>query len=194
MEVRNIIESMKVHGMKTPTEKVLIRIPGADQILRNALKYFIGLENRNAEWLPEYKQIVEWLENNEGRGLFLYGNCGRGKTVLAQYVIPAILLKYSRKVVVSYDAQQMNLKLDEVLQKKIIGIDDVGTEDILNSFGNKRLAFLEVIDAAEKYGKLLIITSNLNQEQLIEKYGDRAMDRIISTTKRVLFSGKSLRK
>ena len=194
MEVRNIIESMKVHGMKTPTEKVLIRIPGAEQILRNALKYFIGLEKRNAQWLPEYKQIVEWLENNEGRGLFLYGNCGRGKTVIAQYVIPAILLKYSRKVVVSYDAQQMNLKLDEVLQKKIIGIDDVGTEDILNSFGNKRLAFLEVIDAAEKYGKLLIITSNLNQEQLIEKYGDRAMDRIISTTKRVLFSGKSLRK
>lgn len=194
MEVRNIIESMKVHGMKTPTEKVLIRIPGAEQILRNALKYFIGLENRKAEWLPEYKQIVEWLENNEGRGLFLYGNCGRGKTIIAQYVVPAILLKYCRKVVACYDAQEMNEKLNEVLQRKLLCIDDIGTEDVSVVYGNKRLAFLEVIDAAEKYGKLLIITSNLNKEQLIEKYGDRAMDRIISTTKRVLFTGKTLRK
>lgn len=194
MEIRNIIDSMRAHGMKTPSDRVFISVPDAENVTRNALKYFIGMEKRVAEWLPEYKQVAEWLENNEGRGLFMYGNCGRGKTVLAQYVIPAIILKYAGKVVSSYDAQEMNTKIDEVLQRKIVGIDDIGTEEVLVNFGNKRLAFLEVIDAAEKYGKLLIITSNLNQEQLIEKYGDRAMDRIISTTKRVLFTGKSLRK
>lgn len=192
-DLSTIISDMKLHGMRVPDEKISISIDNAKEILTNALKYFISLENRESVWLPEYEDVADWLNDNQGRGLFLYGNCGRGKTVLARYVIPAILLKYDRKVVNCFDAQEMNTNLDEVLKKKIVCIDDIGTEEISVSYGNKRLAFLEVVDAAEKHGKLLIITSNLNQEQLVQKYGDRTMDRIISTTKRVLFKGKSLR-
>jgi DNA replication protein DnaC len=192
-DLSTIISDMKLHGMRVPDEKISISIDNAKEILTNALRYFISLENRESVWLPEYEEVADWLNDNQGRGLFLYGNCGRGKTVLARYVIPAILLKYDRKVVNCFDAQEMNTSLDEVLKKKIVCIDDIGTEEISVNYGNKRLAFLEVVDAAEKNGKLLIITSNLNQEQLVQKYGDRTMDRIISTTKRVLFKGKSLR-
>ncbi len=193
-DFKTILEEMKAHGMKTPAERERIQIEGAKTILTNAMSYFIGREGKKSIWLPEYDSVAEWLEDNKGRGLFLYGNCGRGKTVLARYAIPAILLKYKRKVVSGYDAQEMNKRLDDVLSKKIICIDDVGTEEISMEYGNKRLAFLEVVDAAEKYGKLFIATSNLNQEQLVAKYGDRAMDRIIATTTRVLFTGKSLRR
>ena len=193
-DLSTILSDMKLHGMRVPDEKISISIDNAKEILTNALRYFISLENRESVWLPEYEEVADWLSDNQGRGLFLYGNCGRGKTVLARYVIPAILLKYDRKVVNCFDAQEMNTNLDEVLKKKIVCIDDIGTEEISVSYGNKRLAFLEVVDAAEKHGKLLIITSNLNQEQLVQKYGDRTMDRIISTTKRVLFKGKSLRR
>lgn len=193
--VNRILEDMKAHGMKVPNEKVNIAIPNAEKVFKNALGYFIGLENgKQAQLLPEYQSVAKWLENNEGRGLFLYGNCGRGKTIIAQYVVPAILLKYCRKVVACYDAQEMNEKLNEVLQRKLLCIDDIGTEDVSVVYGNKRLAFLEVVDAAEKQGKLLIVTSNLNHEQLVEKYGDRAMDRIRATTKRILFVGDSLRR
>lgn len=192
-DLSTILSDMKLHGMRIPDEKINISIDGAKEILTNALKYFISLENREYVWLPEYEKISEWLNDNNGRGLFMHGDCGRGKTVLARYVIPAILLKYDRKVVNCFDAQEMNTNLDEVLKKKIVCIDDIGTEEISVNYGNKRLAFLEVVDAAEKHGKLLIITSNLNKEQLVQKYGDRTMDRIISTTKRVLFKGKSLR-
>lgn len=194
-EVNRILEEMKAHGMKVPNEKVNIAIPNAEKVFKNALSYFIGMENgKQAQLLPEYQSVAKWLENNEGRGLFLYGNCGRGKTIIAQYVVPAILLKYCRKVVACYDAQEMNEKLNEVLQRKLLCIDDIGTEDVSVVYGNKRLAFLEVVDAAEKQGKLLIVTSNLNHEQLVEKYGDRAMDRIRATTKRILFVGDSLRR
>ena len=193
--VNRILEDMKAHGMKVPNEKVNIAIPNAEKVFKNALSYFIGMENgKQAQMLPEYQSVAKWLENNEGRGLFLYGNCGRGKTIIAQYVVPAILLKYCRKVVACYDAQEMNEKLNEVLQRKLLCIDDIGTEDVSVVYGNKRLAFLEVVDAAEKQGKLLIVTSNLNHEQLVEKYGDRAMDRIRATTKRILFVGDSLRR
>lgn len=193
-DLKKTLDEMKLHGMRVPDEKINISIDNAKEILANALRYFISLENRESIWLPEYEEVADWLNDNQGRGLFLYGNCGRGKTVLARYVIPAILLKYDRKVVNCFDAQEMNTNLYEVLKKKIVCIDDIGTEEVSVSYGNKRLAFLEVVDAAEKHGKLLIITSNLNQEQLVQKYGDRTMDRIISTTKRVLFKGKSLRR
>ena len=192
--INKIVEQMRKHGMKAPSDKVFINIQDAERITRYYLEQFIGLENKAATWLAEYNQIVDWLKDNEGRGLFLYGNCGRGKTIIAQYVIPAILLEYCRKIVSCYDSQEMNTNLDEVLTRKIICLDDIGVEDMLNTYGNKRLAFLEVIDAAEKHGKLLIVTTNLNQKQLIDKYGERAMDRIMATMKRVLFTGKSLRK
>lgn len=151
------------------------------------------MENKKMIWLDEYDGVAEWLSDNKGRGLFMWGNCGRGKTILGTRVLPAILLQYYRKVVKTYDVNQMNQQADDILSKKMISIDDIGTEDILNSYGNRRLVFAEVIDRAEKQGNMVIITTNLTQEQLIEKYGIRVLERIIATTKRIEFKGKSLR-
>lgn len=184
---------MKAHGMAVPANKVLIRVPDSREILRNAMKYFLSLGQKEMQWLPAYDKVGEWLADNEGRGLFLYGGVGLGKTVLARVVIPAILLKYSRKVVTIYGAQEMNDKLDEVLTKKIVCIDDVGTEDVKVDFGNKRLSLFEVLDSAEKQGKLVIMTSNFTPNELTAKYGERVIDRIKAVTKRIVFDGKSFR-
>jgi DNA replication protein DnaC len=116
-----------------------------------------------------------------------------GKSLLARYVIPALMLKYNRKVVSVYDTNTMNANIDEVLSKKIICIDDVGTEDISVKYGEKRLAFAEVMDNVEKKRCLIIATSNLTMDEILERYGERVLDRIKSTTKRVVFTGKSFR-
>ena len=145
-------------------------------------------------WLSEYDKVTEWLSDNRGRGLFLFGNCGQGKSMLCRYVLPAILLSYCHKVVSVFDTQQMNAQLDHVLSRHIISLDDIGTEEVINVFGNKRMAFAEIMDAAEKDGKLLIISSNLSVKELQERYGERTLDRIRATTTRILFNGKSFRK
>lgn len=193
-EIGKILKKMEAHGMRIPDEVVNIQIEGAVGILKEVLGGLLQLRGESAVWLPEYADVASWLEGNNGKGLFMYGNCGRGKTLLARYVLPAILLEYAGRVVSCYDSQEMNEKIDAVLKKKIICIDDVGTEDTLSVYGNKRVPFYEVVDAAEKESKLLIATSNLNSEQLLNKYGERTMERIVATTKRVVFEGGSLRK
>lgn len=184
---------MQQHNIPLPAGKVEIRIPLARQILTDMLTLFLEREGRQLIWLPEYDQVAEWLSDNEGRGLFLYGNCGRGKSLICRYVIPAILLTYCRKVVSVFDVQQMNRDIDLVLSKHIIYIDDIGTEEVSNHYGNKRMAFAEIMDAAEKQNKLVMVSTNLDISGLRAMYGDRVVDRIRSTTRRIVFGGDSLR-
>lgn len=188
-----IVGDMRVSGMRLPVARVQVAVPDARNVLTGALTYFLGTGGRELVWLPEYEQVAAWLSGNGGRGLFLFGNCGRGKSVLCRYVIPAILLAHMRKVVAVYDVQEMNRDIDGVLSKHIVSLDDVGTEEISVKYGEKRLAFAEVMDAAEKYGKLVIVSTNLTLEELRQRYGDRVVDRIRATMLRVAFNGKSLR-
>lgn len=194
MIFKDVYDEMKRLEQPIPPKRIEVRISDARTVLWQAFRFFASQEGVRAEWLPEYEQIAAWLTNNEGRGLFMFGNCGRGKSLLGRYVLPAILLQYMRKVVSVYDMQDLNRDIDGALRKHIISLDDVGTEELSVKFGEKRQAFAEVMDAAEKYGKLLIISTNLSLEDLRQRYGDRVIDRIRRTTRRVAFNGKSLRK
>lgn len=169
---------------------VYIGIPDAKRLLMKGIQFFTG---DNGLWLPEYDAIADWLEGNNGRGLFCIGSVGRGKTLICTKVIPALLNWYHRKVVSIYDAQKMNANIDDVLSKHIVCIDDLGTENESVKYGERRMAFAELADAAEKKGKLLIITTNMSLNELKEKYSERVVDRLRAVTKAVLFDGKSLR-
>lgn len=193
-DFKSIYDDMKIHGMPLPAEKVFIQIPNAKTILENCFKYILSFQNIEFVWQPEYDEVVKWFEDNQGRGLFLFGDCGRGKSLLSRYVIPAILLKYMKRVVSVYDIQEMNAKIDEVMKKHIISLDDIGTEELSVNYGNKRLAFAEIMDSVEKHGKLAIVSTNLKKDAIIERYGERIYDRIISTTYRIEFKGNSLRR
>lgn len=180
--------------MKLPSDKVYLNVPDSRSLLFSAMRYFVSLEKKSAVWLPEYEKVANWLSDNGGRGLFLYGTCGRGKSILCRYALPAILLKYAGKVVSVFDIQDMNQDIDLVLSKHIISLDDIGTEEVSIKYGERRMAFAEVMDAAEKHSKLVIVSTNLNERELKDRYGDRVLDRIKATTTRVKFVGDSLRK
>jgi DNA replication protein DnaC len=116
-----------------------------------------------------------------------------GKTFITRYAIPAILLKYKRLIVSTFDMKEVNADPDKVLSKHIIALDDIGTEELSVNFGEKRMVVPEVLDEAEKYGKLLLITSNFNGEGILSKYGNRVFDRLVETTTLIEFKGKSFR-
>lgn len=180
-------------------DKVRIRVPNAEQRLRGGLDYFVQKYTfgkvSHAKWLEEnYRPIVDWMSDNEGRGLLITGGCGLGKTLIGKHILPLLLQDSCKKIVKIFSAQELNTKIDEILKLHIICIDDIGTEELSKIYGNVRCAFSELCDAAEQKGKLLIITTNLTASELEAKYGERTIDRLKTITKFVPFTGKSLRK
>lgn len=193
---KNLISQMRDTGYPQEIDRVQISIPNAEKRLRGGLQYVVNMKSGcNAEWNEHnYRPIVDWMTDNKGKGLLMFGGCGLGKSVIGMYILPLLIKDVHKKVVNIFSAQELNKKIDEILKLHIIYIDDIGTEDNLNSYGNKRMPFAELCDAAEKKGKLLILTTNLSIDELTERYGDRVVDRLIATTKAVPFTGDSLRK
>ncbi len=171
-------------------DRVYIRSPDAKRILARGLRHFIG---DSAVWLDEYDQVTEWLEDNKGLGLFCAGNCGRGKSVICQKVLPVIFKYWHKKVVNTVTAVDLNRRFDEISQYKIISIDDIGTEAGAVVYGETHDYIQELVDLAERRQKLLIVTTNMNINEIGKKYGDRTVDRLRALTKCVIFEGKSLR-
>lgn len=193
---KNLVSQMRDTGYPQEIDRVQINIPNAEKRLRGGLQYVVNMKSGyNAEWNEHnYRPIVDWMTDNKGKGLLMFGGCGLGKSVIGMYILPLLIKDVHKKVVNIFSAQELNKKIDEILKLHIIYIDDIGTEDNLNSYGNKRMPFAELCDAAEKNGKLLIITTNLSIDELTQRYGDRVVDRLIATTKAVPFTGDSLRK
>lgn len=185
-------KSLQGTGFYGKPDKVMVHIEKARQLLINGLMYYCG---DSAVWQPEYNEVVEWLTDNKGRGLWLCGECGRGKTLIGAKILPVLLNYYNspRKVVSLYDAKDLNNKFDDILEKHIIYIDDVGKESMAVQYGNRNLRFSDIVDEAEKKGKLLIFSTNLSQEDMLAKYGERTIDRLKGITKKIIFNGKSLR-
>lgn len=196
MEIRDFEETaskLKEMGVMPPRpedNRVFVRIQGAKDILKRGMNW---VTNGNAQWLPEYNDIAEWLTDNQGKGLIMYGNCGRGKSLLGWYVLPAILNHWCHKVVTCTNAQDMNANADTLLDRHIVYIDDIGTESVSVQYGNRRIVFPELVDAAERKGKLLIISTNLTLKEITSRYGERISDRLKAITSQVLFLGESLR-
>lgn len=193
---KNLVSQMRDTGYPQEIDRVQISIPNAEKCLRGGLQYVVNMKSGcNAEWNERnYRPIVDWMTDNKGKGLLMFGGCGLGKSVIGMYILPLLIKDVHKKVVNIFSAQELNQKIDEILKLHIIYIDDIGTEDNLNSYGNKRMPFAELCDAAEKKGKLLILTTNLSIDELTQRYGYRVVDRLIATTKAVPFTGDSLRK
>ena len=191
VDFKTTVEQLRATGFNPNPDMVQIAIPNAKDALLSGLKYYLG---DKAEWLPCYDEVAEWLSGNDGRGLLCYGSCGLGKSVICGKIIPVLLNHYHHKVVSIYEADSMNSHIDSVKEKHILYIDDIGTEGESVKYGERRMAFPEIVDAAEKKGKLLICSTNLGLADLKAKYGERTTDRLKAITRQVLFTGNSFRR
>lgn len=146
---------------------------------------------------------------NENKGLFLMGNVGVGKTELMRMFchnqINSYVMADCRMI-----AKEYGVKGSEILEqyKKPIetwhggnlfmhdkfGVcfDDLGTEDEKKYFGNNENVMADII--LSRYNNLNMsrqlthVTTNLNPDELLNKYGSRINDRFIEMFNVVEFS------
>lgn len=166
-------------------------------VLERGFKYYVG---EFYKWLPEYDKVASWLSDNEKRGLLMFGNNGRGKTILSMKILPAIFKYYLKKDYYYVDAMNLGDYLRNdiesyniLISTKPIIIDDIGVESMTDFYGDKRDVVSEIIDMCEKRGRLFIATTNLTPDEICERYGLRTLDRLKSITRSIKFYGESLR-
>lgn len=193
LDFESLLEEMQAVGLDVPRASIMLELENARNVLGWTYQRMLQREGKAFSWAKEYDEVADWLTCSHGKGLLLQGDCGRGKTYLARYVLPAILLNQFGLVARYYDATGLGRKIDEALRSPIVIVDDLGTETTHREYGNVREPFCELIDASEKDSKLIIVTTNSTNEQLLDRYRERAFDRLISTTRCVRFSGDSLR-
>jgi DNA replication protein DnaC len=149
------------------------------------------------------------LENRNNRGLFIKGGCGIGKSYgvacLAVYfkwpVIPAKMLQ-TAYMSAERDEQFWELvdALDFFGRPQTVVIDDLGTEDFpLMKYGTATNLLADVLDRRYYQGFMrngvrTIVTCNLTDEQLRERYGLRIDDRMNEMFTFATVEGRSLRK
>lgn len=187
--LKKIIEA---HGLPTPKSLPIIRIKDSELKFRKIFISILETQNRNFEWVTEYKDICEWLSDSKGRSLLMFGNCGRGKSVIGRYLIPMLFYSEFNKIVNVYDSTNINDSMSKIKKLKIVSLDDIGLECEQNNYGTKTMSFPEIVDNAEKNSNLLILSTNLGYKELGEKYGARVLDRL-KAYRHIRFSGESLR-
>lgn len=132
-------------------------------------------------------EVIDWLKDNESRGLLLMGNNGNGKSLIAMSVIPVILYMVYEKVAGIYHVRQLHDKWSDVRKRDIVVVDDIGCESKVNDFGTKRDYFMELVELCEEENRLLIATTNYTGEELREKYDDRTYSRLCGMCRVVIF-------
>lgn len=195
MNYDEILKQLKIEGNPTPCARFTFSIPNAKEELVTAMSAVLGAMGERFVWLPEYDKVAEWLSANNGKGLLLFGNCGRGKSLLVRYAIPMLLRKFANRIVTVVDCGSQSVNIDDVIKRKFITLDDMGVEVDRVDFGTRRNLVVELINKAQdKPDTLLFISSNLTGEAIKDRYGDRIYDRIKYLCHRVAFNGNSLRK
>lgn len=198
----------------------------AQELLMWALVRKVG---DRAQWPDEYDQIAQWLSDNQGKGLMLIGDCGRGKSLITTEILPEMFAagliidaqthsKLADPFVCT--ARELQTKMKEALKHRVIIIDDVGTESVVNNFGTRTDYFSElVLEIDRPYRakdgtmtrRMLICSTNLTKWELFGgdrqdypkpgqithyegRYPDlRVKDRLRSMTHRIWTNGDSMR-
>lgn len=150
----------------------------------------------------ECKKYAENFNNSSSGGILMHGLTGLGKTHLSLAIAFAIIEKgftalyettsqIIRKIFNNnYYNKFEDSYLDILNETDLLIIDDLGCE--FQSQLNKSAIF-EVVNLRTSFNKPIIITTNLNPEELQKIYGSRIISRIISTLTILSFTGKDNR-
>lgn len=149
------------------------------------------------------------LEGIATKGLFLKGACGIGKSygvscLASLFKFPVLQAKQLQAVYMVSESEEQFYNIVDGLdffgRPRTIVIDDIGTEDCpVMKYGTATNVIADVLDRRYYMGYLrhnvrTIVTTNLTDEQLKQRYGVRIDDRLNEMFEFTIVDGISLRK
>ena len=152
------------------------------------------------------KVVEKYPEEKKYINLYFTGDVGTGKTVLTQAIANKLIEK--KLFVIFTSATSLNNNFLEFhkcfeddkdnflrpfLESDALIIDDLGTEPLLKNVTQEYL--LSVISDRILNKRLTIISTNLTNQQFIQRYGERLFSRLFDKNISITFpmSGKDLR-
>ena len=142
--------------------------------------------------VAEVRRFIAGLDDNlaDGRGLWLTGDVGTGKTTLAMliskaaldrgrsvaiYSLPRLLSELRKTFDDSAEMQYLQL-LDSLASVDLLHIDDVGAERTSEWVLEQLYA---IVNARYEEQRSLLLTTNLRPNELVEQIGERTVSRIM---------------
>ena len=195
MDIKQAIAELGLHDIKVQRAPSNFSFGTKAECREMFIETFkaVDLTVQNYQHLPEYDQVIEWMVEPRGRGLFLAGNCGRGKSIILTGVIPTLMYVRFKKVLKYYHSEEIPAKVDEIVRGWAILIDELGVEPMVTNYGEKYEGFNRLINTAENRLSPLFVTTNLTMAEIQQRYGERTLDRIARLCRVVKFKGGSLR-
>lgn len=92
-------------------------------------------------------------------------------------------------------AQADERELARIARASVLIIDDIGIEPVeVKRYGTAITPLVDVINERYANQRCTIITTNLDDDSVIERYGDRTEDRLREMCDKIAFSGESYRR
>lgn len=141
--------------------------------------------------VQEVRRYVHEIDERlgAGRGLWLYGDVGTGKTTLAMLASQAAL-QAGRSVVIHSLPRLLNLIRDAIetdggmvgfLERltavDLLHVDDLGAENTTDWVLEQ---LYSIVNTRYEDERAMVVTTNLAPEQLIEQLGERTVSRLVS--------------
>lgn len=188
--IKDVICELERQGYKLKEEENIV-IENAHEKIETIGKILL----ENFVMLDEYKHIADFFQNGtNGRSLALIGGCGTGKTFFLTKIMPVLLKLERNKQCTIIKATELADNLHGYMRQNYLVLDDIGTEEDVNTYGNKKHQFAEWVNSVEYRDCFTAISTNLNGEQIKQKYDQRTYDRIKGNFKVILFKNQSFRK
>lgn len=147
------------------------------------------------------EKTAQWLCGNYCPGLLLCGSCGNGKSTmleatrkLIQKIAPSMSITKISAIDYAKLAERAPETYARIQMYEMLELDDVGMEPtVIKIFGTETSPIVETLYRRCDRQMWTIISSNLNRDDILRRYGVRIDDRLTECYDTIPFDNMSYR-
>lgn len=151
--------------------------------------------------INDIKRYINDYPNNFRKNIILSGMTGVGKTFISSCIANELINKGAYVVYISatdlfevlvkhYRSNDEAILMEKYISADILIIDDLGVESVVDGFTSN---FLNLFDKRISFNKHTIISTNLSDKALLNRYSERFYSRMIKNYNRYIIYGNDFR-